>query len=133
MVQEQAVPVGGDVVGGVDGDVGRVHVGHMAPVWRRAHQPVEGHERDPGGEEDHGAQPAVAAEPSHAVRGSIESWSRSRAWHGAAEKGEIRADTGRLWIGRGDLGVGIRWRPAEAGGSPAKCYVTTRARGLRGG
>lgn len=73
MVQEQAVPVGRDVVGSVDGDVGRVHVGHLAPVGRRAHQPVEGRERDPGGEEEHGPQPAVAAESSHAVRGSIKS------------------------------------------------------------
>lgn len=66
MVQEQAVPVGGDVVGTGDGDVGRVHVGHLAPVGRRAHQPVEGRERDPGGEEEHSPQPAVAAESTHA-------------------------------------------------------------------
>lgn len=72
VVQEEPVPVGGDVLGRGDRDVGRVHVGHLAPIGRRPQQPVEGRERDPGGEEEHGAQPAVAAESSHGTgRGSI--------------------------------------------------------------
>lgn len=67
VVQEEPVPVGGDVLGRGDRDVGRVHVGHLAPVGRRPQQPAEGRERDPGGEEEHGAQPAVAAESAHGM------------------------------------------------------------------
>lgn len=143
MIQEQAVPVGGDVVGSGDGDVGRVHVGHLAPVGRRAHQPVEGRERDPGGEEEHGPQPAVAAESSHAVRGSIKSEATDHAHELGMEprrRARFEQRRGRrrgLWIGRGDLGLGIRWRPAEAGDSPAKCYdarlvLLRPARGVSG-
>lgn len=68
VVQEQPVPVGGDVLGGGDGDVGRVHVGHRAAIRRRPHQPVERRERDPAGEEEHDPHPAVAPESTHGDR-----------------------------------------------------------------
>lgn len=70
MVQEQSVPVRGHVPGrGGDGDVGRVHVGHDAPVGHRPQQPAKRRERDPGGEEQHGAHPASAPHPVAAAHG----------------------------------------------------------------
>lgn len=68
VVEEEGVPVGGDVLGGGDGDVGRVHVGHDAAVGDGAEQPGERRERDPGGEDEHRCHPARPAESGHGGR-----------------------------------------------------------------
>lgn len=82
VVQEQPVPVRGDVLGRGDGDVGRVHVGHLASVRRRPQKPVERRERDPGGEEEHGPHPAVSAESTHGDGRGMDQWKASNLYSG---------------------------------------------------